>query len=81
VKLPAGSRVATQLSPFAAEDEARKVAVKDRVDRDALIFERTIDIPAGRVQPDAYATFQQFARAADSALGRDVIVSLPGGAR
>jgi hypothetical protein len=55
--------------------------VNDRLQGDGLIFERLIDMPAGRVQPDAYARFQQFARGADSALARDVVVQLAGGGR
>jgi cellulose synthase operon protein C len=52
--------------------------VKDRVEEDTLVFERALDIPAGRVQPDAYAPFQDFVREAEMALHRDVVVSLGG---
>ncbi|WP_437276899.1 hypothetical protein WME90_37460 [Sorangium sp. So ce375] len=76
VKLPAGARVATKLAPLAADDEGRAVRVNDRVDGGALLLDRFLELPAGRVQPDAYPKFQQFARAADSALDRDIVVQL-----
>ncbi|WP_437587998.1 hypothetical protein [Sorangium sp. So ce1000] len=76
VKLPAGARVATKLAPSTVDDEGRAVRVNDRVDGGALLFDRFLELPAGRVQPDAYPKFQQFARAADSALARDIVVLL-----
>ncbi|WP_437525641.1 hypothetical protein WME79_39165 [Sorangium sp. So ce726] len=76
VKLPAGARVVTKLAPSTADDEGRAVRVNDRVDGGALVLDRFLELPAGRVQPDAYTKFQQFARAADSALDRDIVVQL-----
>ncbi|WP_437620727.1 hypothetical protein [Sorangium sp. So ce1151] len=76
VELPPGARVATKLAPFAAENEGRTVRVNDRVERGALVLDRLLDLPAGRVQPDAYPRFQQFARAADGALDRDIVVQI-----
>ncbi|AUX47029.1 hypothetical protein SOCE26_085400 [Sorangium cellulosum] len=81
VQLPPGARVATKLAPVTAEDEGRSVRVNDRLDGDTLILERSLDLPAGRVQPDAYPHFQQFARAADGALDRDIVVRLGRGGR
>ncbi|MCC6552389.1 MAG: hypothetical protein IT372_05120 [Polyangiaceae bacterium] len=78
VKLPQGARVATALAPISAEDSGRTVQVSDRVDKGELVFERVVDLPAGRVQPEAYRAFQQFARSADAALGRDVVIALDG---
>ncbi|WP_437575627.1 hypothetical protein [Sorangium sp. So ce887] len=76
VKLPPGARVATRLAPFAADNDGRTVRVNDRVDSGALLLDRFLELPAGRVQPDAYPRFQQFARAADGALDRDIVVRL-----
>jgi len=49
------------------------VAVKDSVRGHEVRFTRTIDLPAGRVQPgDDYASFQRFTQDADAALEREV---------
>jgi hypothetical protein len=76
VKLPAGARLATALAPASAEDGPRTAIVKDRAEAGSIVFERVVDIPAGRVQPEAYAAFQDFARRADAALHRDVVIAL-----
>lgn len=76
VKLPEGAEVVTRLGPSAAENGGRSVTVRDRVEGGALIFDRVIDLPAGRVQPEDYPAFQQFARRADAALKQDVSVAL-----
>ncbi|MGK3999883.1 hypothetical protein [Sorangium sp. So ce1024] len=81
IKLPQGARVTTKLDPFKAENDGRTVRVNDRVDGGALLLERFLDLPAGRVQPDAYPRFQQFARAADGALDRDIVIALDRGGR
>jgi tetratricopeptide (TPR) repeat protein len=78
VKLPDGARVATALEPASAADGPRTAKVGDRVDGATLVFERVVDVPAGRVQPDAYGVFQDFARRADQALRRDVVIALRG---
>ncbi len=49
------------------------VSVKDAVHGHELRFTRTIDLPAGRIQPGAdYASFQTFTQEADTALEREV---------
>jgi hypothetical protein len=49
--------------------------VKDAVHGHALTFERSVDIPAGRVQPgDEYAKFQKFTQDADTLLENDVLL-------
>ena len=50
--------------------------VKDRSEAGALVFERIVDIPAGRVKVEDYAKFQSFAQRADALLHRDVVVAL-----
>jgi len=76
IKLPAGAKVSTALKPTSAEDGGRYARVNDRVEHGDLVLDRVMELPAGRIQPDAYARFQSFARAVDSALHRDVSVSL-----
>jgi hypothetical protein len=41
-----------------------------------LVFDRIVGIPAGRIQPDSYATFQAFVREAETALRKDIVISL-----
>jgi tetratricopeptide (TPR) repeat protein len=77
VKLPTGARVTTDLTPFTAKDGGRSVTVADRMDKGELVLDRVVDIPAGRVQVDQYGAFQAFARRADAALRRDVVIALP----
>ena len=76
VVLPEGARITTQLAAWSAEDDGRSVRVNDRTEGGALLISRQIDIPAGRVQPDAYAAFKTFAKNADTALHRDVVIAL-----
>lgn len=76
ITLPDGARLVTPLSPTSAEDGPRSATVKDRADGSAIVFERVIDVPAGRIQPAAYPVFQDFARRADAALHRDVVIAL-----
>lgn len=76
VKLPQGARVTTALEPSAIDNDGRSARVKDRSEAGALVFERIVDIPAGRVKVEDYAKFQSFAQRADALLHRDVVVSL-----
>lgn len=77
IKLPQGAAVATALEPTSVDDDGRAAVVRDRAERGSLILDRTVDLPAGRIRPDAYAKFQAFARKADGALHRDISVTLP----
>jgi hypothetical protein len=76
VKLPELSKVTTSLSPWSAEDGGRSVKVNDRVEDGMLVIARTVDIPAGRVQPEAYPAFQSFVKSADTVLHRDVVIAI-----
>ena len=76
VVLPEGARVVTELAPWKADDGGRTVRVNDRVENGRLTIARQVDIPAGRVQPEAYATFQAFAKSADTALHRDIVIAI-----
>jgi cellulose synthase operon protein C len=83
VKLPKEARApgAGSLPSFAADNDGRVVRVEDRMERGALLIDRRVDVPAGRVQPEAYARFQSFARGGDAALRREIVIDLVGGGR
>ena len=76
IKLPDGARVTSNLVAATSNDGTRSTQVKDRVEQDMLVFDRTVGIPAGRIQPDAYSTFQAFVREAETALRKDIVISL-----
>ncbi len=73
VVLPDATRMPADLPHGEARDGDAYVVVKDAVNGHAIDFDRVIDLPAGRVQPgDEYARWQQFTRAADALVARDV---------
>ncbi len=74
VKLPPGAKVRGTLEKVEGKDGDRSFVVNDRVEGDKLILDRSIDIPAGRVQPAAYPAFAAFARAADQAFEREIVI-------
>jgi hypothetical protein len=74
ISLPSGATLPDQLSPTTVRDGDRSVKVNDRLEKNVLILDRTLDIPAGRVQPGQYASFLDFARKSDAVLSRDVRV-------
>jgi len=76
VRLPKGARVGSEVAAFEGADPAVTVSVADRAGESTLSFVRTVDLPAGRVLPAAYPSFQRFARSADAALHRDVLIEL-----
>jgi hypothetical protein len=75
--LPPGSTLEQLSPPRAVKDGERQVTVRDSQQGGALLLDREIDMPAGRVQPNAYGQFQEFARQADEALFHSVRVRLP----
>ena len=75
-KLPPGAKVLSRLDPIEIKDQDRKVVVRDHQDGQMLVLERTIDIPAGRVEPAGYSSLQTFARQADEATMRDIVISV-----
>jgi len=76
VALPPGARV-EGLQPRQVEFGAFKVMVSDRVEGDVLVLERTVHTPAGRIQPENYASFARFTRDADNTLTSELRVVLP----
>jgi hypothetical protein len=68
-------RLPSSLPGGEIKDGERVVKVKDNVKGHSLMLQRTIDIPAGRVQPGAeYAKFQRFAQEADALVEREILV-------
>jgi len=76
VVLPKGASLMDVVAGSTLKDGDRQVKIADRIDGEALLLDRALDIPAGRVQPEAYPSFLEFARRADAALGRDIRVRL-----
>ena len=77
ILLPQGAKLDHVPAPRTVKDAERRVTVRDALKGAELILDREIDLPAGRVQPEAYSRFQEFARQADEALFHSVRVRLP----
>jgi tetratricopeptide (TPR) repeat protein len=71
ITLPPNARVELP-APETFEFGAHKVEVRDQVTDNVLILHRTIRLSAGRITPDSYARFVEFARGADAALSREI---------
>jgi hypothetical protein len=72
IKLPAGATIQTPVGQKKVEDGERKVVVGDKLDGARLTLSREVFIPSGRIQPDQYGRFLDFARRADDALQSSV---------
>jgi tetratricopeptide (TPR) repeat protein len=77
IHLPKGATVSTPLEPGLLNNEGRLAKVSDRATPGLLVFDRQVDLPAGRVLQADYEKFQTFARKADTLLHRDVVITLP----
>ncbi len=75
--LPPGTQLEQLAPPKTVKNGERTVTVRDVRRGDQLVLDREIDLPAGRVQPSEYPSFQEFARQADEALFHSVRVKLP----
>jgi hypothetical protein len=76
VAFPAGGKVSGQVSHGEVRDGDAVVTVKDVAGAGSITFDRTIDLPAGRVEPGAeYTTWQTFVRDADALVYHDVLVA------
>ncbi len=67
IELPPGAIVESTLDRRVIADGDRRVVVADRIEGNVLVLDRTVDLPAGRVQPEQYGSFVAFARRADEA--------------
>jgi hypothetical protein len=65
---PQGSSLGSPVAPQEISDGEYKVVIRDREQAGAVVLDRRIVLPAGRVQVAAYPQFLQFARKADDAL-------------
>ena len=74
VLLPKGAELASDVVPIKIDDGDRSVQVADNAKAGELSLLRTVNLPAGRVQPSDYPKFLVFARHADEALSRSVRV-------
>jgi tetratricopeptide (TPR) repeat protein len=75
IVVPEKMRMPASIPTGEARDGERIVKVNDTVHGHALVLDRVVDIPAGRVQPGEYARFQRFAQEADALLERDIVVA------
>jgi hypothetical protein len=76
IVLPKGGELASDILPVKLDDGDRWVQVADSAKPGELSLIRTVNMPAGRVQPNNYPRFLSFARHADEALSQSVRVRL-----
>jgi hypothetical protein len=72
--LPKGAELASDVGAVKINDGDRSVQVADTAKPGELSLVRTVNLPAGRVQPSDYPKFLAFARQADEALSQSVRV-------
>src|SRR5690606_41570570 len=77
LKLPEGAKAKILQPPVEVKDAERIVRIKDRQEGDYLVLDRLIDIPSGRVEPSAYPSLKNFAREADEAISREIVIAVP----
>jgi len=77
LKLPEGAKARIPQPSVEVKDAERLVRVQDRQEGGVLVLDRLIDIPSGRVEPNAYASLKSFAREADEAISREIVISIP----
>ena len=77
LKLPEGARAKLPQPTFEVKDAERLVRIKDRQEGGLLVLDRLIDIPSGRVEPSAYPSLKSFARDADEAMSREIVIAMP----
>jgi tetratricopeptide (TPR) repeat protein len=76
IELPKGATI-QRVTPAVLSSKDRRVTIEDSIKGNVLELKRSIDIPAGRVQPAEYAEFARFAHQADDALSEALIVKKP----
>jgi hypothetical protein len=68
--------IPSNLAPVGVSDGERTIHVHDLVRGHSIILDRSVDIPAGRVQPGAeYAKFLRFIRSGDNLVQRELVLS------
>ena len=75
IVLPPTMNLPASLDAVDLTDGDRTTKVHDKVEGHALVIDRVVDMPAGRVGPGApYAAFQHFTQASDTALEREIVI-------
>ncbi len=75
IVLPPSMSLPASLDAVDLNDGDRITHVHDKVEGHALVLDRVVDMPAGRVAPGApYAAFQRFTQASDTALEREIVI-------
>jgi hypothetical protein len=74
IHLPAGARVESEVRPRDVKHGERLVSIADALSANILTLGRVVNLPAGRIQPEEYPRFVEFARRADEALSQSVRV-------
>ncbi len=77
IELPEGATLKSPLEAREIKSGERSVVVQDRSEPGKIVLDRTVRTPAGRVRPDEYPAFAQFARRADEAQTASIRVGLP----
>ena len=77
IQLPPGAKLASTLAKGKLANGDRYVRVEDSLKGQVLVLERVVHFPAGRVQPNEYPDFVQFARQADDAQARSIRLTAP----
>jgi hypothetical protein len=72
IEAPPGTEVQSSVQKREIRDGARRVTISDLVKDNVLVLDRAIALPAGRIQPEEYRRFVEFARHADSALSGNI---------
>ena len=76
IRLPRGARLASTLVSGELKDGERMVTIADTLKGRTLLLKRRVHLPAGRVQPEEYPDFVQFARRADDAQSSSIRLRL-----
>jgi len=76
VLLPKGAELASDLAPVKINDGDRSVQVADSAKAGELSLVRTVNLPAGRVQPGGLSAVSRLRASADEALSQSVRVRL-----
>lgn len=76
IELPAGAKVLSPITPGEISAGDHKVTIADHLEGNVLLLDRTVVIPAGRITPEEYPDFIQFARRADDAQSSTIRIKL-----
>jgi hypothetical protein len=72
IELPAGMVVTSGAGERRLADGDRTLVVKDRVEQNVLVLDRTLHVPASRLEPKDYPGFARFAQSVDDTLAQGV---------